>query len=152
MCDYCGCRSIPEIGTLSLDHERIQSIMGRLRRLIAEARPGGEEVDRLLHDVQADLEPHTDREEAGLYTVYREVGLDFDYAKRFVDDHADIADLLTLAFDDHTAITELLKRLDRHILEEESDVFPAASQLFSGSDWAEVDRRLVAAGLADAID
>lgn len=99
-------------------------------------------IDRLLRDVRAELEPHTDREEAGLYSVFRTVGLDFDYAKRFLDEHSDLSELLAGAFDDHAAVTDLLAHLDRHILEEESDVFPAARQLFSGADWEEVDRRL----------
>ncbi len=101
----------------------------------------------MLEQVQAELEPHTRREEVGVYSVFREVGLDFDYSKRFVDDHVDITDLLTRSFGDHTVVTELLARLDQHILEEESDVFPAAQQLFSGADWAEVERRLVVAEL-----
>lgn len=149
MCDYCDCRSIPEIGALSLDHERVLSTMGKLRHLTASPmlQSSREEMYRLLEALQAELEPHTRREEVGVYSVFREVGLDFDYSKRFVDDHTDIADLLARSFDDHTVVNELLARLDRHLLEEESDVFPAARQLFSGADWAEVERRLVAAEL-----
>jgi len=41
----------------------------------------------------------------------------------------------------------LLDRLDRHILEEESDVYPAARQLFAGAHWVEVHERLAAAGI-----
>ncbi len=147
MCDYCDCRSIPEIAALSLDHERVMSIVAQLRHLIATqaTQRRREEIDRLLDALQADLELHTRREEVGVYSVFREVGLDFDYPKRFVDDHADIRALLARALGDTAVVGELLERLDRHVLEEESDVFPAARQLFSGADWAEVERRLVVA-------
>lgn len=149
MCDYCDCRSIPEIATLSNDHERIQAITATLRRLLAAGAADREEIDRLLRDLRVELDVHTRREEAGVYSVFRDVGLDFDYAGRFIGEHALAADLLDRAESerDRSAIDELLAHLDRHILDEESDVFPAARQLFSGADWAEVDRRLTAAGV-----
>jgi len=149
MCDYCDCRLIPKIGALSIEHERVLSLMATLRRLDnAEPSPAiAEESTRLLTELRVEFAPHTRREEVGLFSMFDEVGIDADYTKRFADDHVDIADLLERSATDHGAITDLLDRLDRHILEEETDVYPAARQLFSAAHWAEVHDRLGAAGI-----
>jgi len=149
MCDYCDCRSIPEIALLSVEHERVLSLMAKLRRL-DNAEPSSGDADeraRLLHELRVEFEPHTRREEIGVFSVLADVGIDASYARRFKDDHTDIADLLERSSNDHAVITGLLDRLDRHILEEESDVFPAARQLFAGAHWVEVQERLAAAGI-----
>ena len=71
MCDYCDCRSIPEIALLSVEHERVLSLMAKLRRL-DNAEPSSGDADeraRLLHELRVEFEPHTRREEIGVFSV-----------------------------------------------------------------------------------
>lgn len=138
MCDYCDCRSITEIGDLSNEHEHVLSVCHRLRHQPGDAT----DVASLLAELRSLLEPHTQREEAGIFAVLAAIDCDPAYRRRFLDDHVDIDRALVIASTDHTQIPALVELVERHVFEEETDLYPAIRQLFAPADWDDVDHRL----------
>ena len=141
MCDYCDCRSITEIGELSDEHEQVLAVTHRLRHR-ADAGLGEDEVAGLLAGLRGALEPHTQREEAGIFAVLATIDTDPSYRQRFLDDHVDIDGALVAAIADHSRIAALVELVERHVFEEETDLYPAIRQLFAPSDWHEIEHRL----------
>lgn len=138
MCDYCDCRSHPEIAELSADHDRLAALLTRLEQAVAAADAGdAAAVAASLHRI---LEPHAAREEDGVFfELTREVGP--DYVARFEADHELIHRLVAEASGRgpapawRAAAVELVATLRDHILREETDLFPAAHQLLSPAQW-----------------
>lgn len=140
MCDYCGCRSQPEIAALSADHENILEILGRLERAVRNA-------DRVaagahLHELAGLVEPHAQREERGVFRGLRLVGVDDAYVAGFERDHERIHALLQPVSGDggdsedwRTKASELVALLADHIFREESDAFPVAYLLIPPAEW-----------------
>ena len=135
MCDYCDCRSQPEIKLLADQHEQILAVAEALRA--AHSLPT-ERVAALLHDLADLLVPHTTREEVGLFAQLRAVVAP-EYLARFVDDHRRMDELLAASVHDHCHIGELVDLLDEHTRDEETDMHPAARQLLGPEQWAAVD-------------
>jgi hemerythrin-like domain-containing protein len=140
VCDYCDCRSHPAIASLSADHERLLHLLGELRQAAtdgdrAAARPILEE----LHDR---VGGHAAREETGVFTQLRAAGVESAYLDRFEHEHVQVHDLLADHHPDDWAgsALDLVELLRGHIAREESDLFPAAHQLLSPSQWDAVDR------------
>lgn len=136
MCDYCGCRSQPEIKLLADQHEQILAVAEELRDV--SSLPA-ERIASLLHDLADLLLPHTTREEVGLFAQLRAV-VDAEYIDRFIGDHRLIDELLEASRHDHRRITELIDLLDEHTRDEENDMHPAARQLLGPEQWAAIDR------------
>ena len=140
MCDYCDCRSHPAIASLSADHERLLHLLGALRQAAtdgdrATARP-------ILEELHHTVGGHAGREESGVFTQLRAAGVEPAYLDQFEHEHEQVHALL-----DHQApidwagsALELVELLSGHIAREESDLFPAAHQLLSPSQWDAVDR------------
>jgi hemerythrin-like domain-containing protein len=142
VCDYCDCRSQPEIAALSADHERLLSMTAALRRSLAvgvpiERRDLGELADLLL--------PHAEREEIGVFAALRDGGVETEYVGRYEDDHRRIDDLLAGAARLPSAAGPLIELVEDHILREETDLFPAARQLLAPERWDAVDQRVLRA-------
>ena len=106
MCDYCDCRSHPELAELSDEHDRIHVLLDRLRSTADELRNA--------------LDAHTRREERGVFAQLRQE-VDAAYLARFLVDHE--------------RVHELVDALTDHIAREETDLFPAAHQLLSPRQW-----------------
>lgn len=138
MCDYCDCRSQPEIQALSDDHERILEVIGALRRGVG--RESSDDVDRRLDELARLLLPHTSREEVGIFARLRAADVAEGYVARFEDDHREIDRQIIAARADHRSIHTLLDEVVQHILDEETDMYPAARQILAPWDWAAVDR------------
>jgi hemerythrin-like domain-containing protein len=136
VCDYCDCRTEPEIAALSADHERLGSILAAIDGAVTASE------DRRRRELVAELAsvlvPHAEREEHGIFQALRSAAVDEHYVARFEADHDEIERLLALA-DDRANALVLVTLLRDHILVEESDLFPAAHQLLSSSDWAAVE-------------
>lgn len=141
MCDYCDCRSIPEIGELSDEHERVLAVTHVLRHRLRD-EPDAGEVAALIGELRGLLEPHTRREEAGIFAVLALIDCEPAYRTRFLEDHVDIDRALTAAATDHTQLPALVELVERHVFDEETDLYPAIRQLFGPADWTDVDRRL----------
>jgi hypothetical protein len=86
------------------------------------------------------LAPHTYREEVGIFARLRAADVDEGYVARFEGDHREIDRQIIAARADHRSIGRLLDEVAQHILDEETDMYPAARQLLAPSDWDAVDR------------
>lgn len=136
MCDYCDCRSQPEIQALSDEHEAILAVVGGLRRAGDRAAIAGG-----LDTLEALLRPHTRREEAGIFTQLHPLVAP-GYVGRFRVDHDRIDDLLAAAREGRAPLGAFLDVLQEHILEEETDMYPAARQMLGAVEWDAIDRTL----------
>ena len=137
MCDYCDCRSHPEIAALSQDHEVLLEHLAELddaRNADDAGRARGVMAD--LHDV---LAPHGAREERGVFHQLRDTLGDPGYVGGFEQDHTRFHELLDGTNDWKAASAELIELLRDHILREESDLFPAAHQLLEPHQWGAID-------------
>jgi hemerythrin-like domain-containing protein len=133
MCDYCDCRSHPEIAGLAAEHEHLEAL---LRELAGRAGAGDEAGARaVLAQLRADLEHHAGREEAGIFAALRAAGVDRAYVGRFLDDHDELHALVTGSGDWREQAGEVTRLLHAHIHREESDLFPAAHQLLTPAQW-----------------
>lgn len=144
MCDYCDCRSHPEIAALSNDHEQMSSLLGRIRTAVGAGDRGA--ADRAVTAVHDLLHGHATREELGVFAELR-TQVDGSYVDMFEQDHATLHDLLdrTTGEDWAPAASALANELGGHILREESDLFPAAHQLLTPDQWAHIaDRQRLA--------
>lgn len=133
MCDYCGCRSEPEIAALSADHERMLTLTAGLRHAHAAGIPATE----LFAELTSLLEPHSLREERGLYPALAAAVTDPEYVAMFKHDHDELDALVTRA-DADQHIVQITALLEMHILREETDLFPAAYQMVGAPAWATI--------------
>ncbi len=139
MCDYCDCRSHPQIAALSDDHERLLALLSELAAAV-----DGDHQDtaaELVIELAELLEPHATREERGVFTQLRSIILDDAYVAMFEQDHDAVHRLLReCAGDDwRRPANELVHVLREHILREETDLFPAAHQMLAPPQWTAVD-------------
>lgn len=138
MCSYCGCRSIGIIGRFSTEHDELINVTGLLRRAVAAGRT--EEVAGLVDDVARLLVPHTDAEEAGLFTVLRRDEDFSEHIDTLCGEHVDLDDLLARI---RAGESHLVDRFDTelrsHIQREENGLFPASLTTLGGEEWDEVD-------------
>lgn len=141
MCDYCDCRSIPEIGALSEEHERILALTHVLRHRNDSLDDSAVAV--VVDQLRSALLPHTLREERGVFTVLASVDVDPAYRRRFLDEHDDIDEALDRAMSDPGGIDPLVELVERHVFEEETDLYPALRQVFAPTDWDRVEALLV---------
>ena len=135
MCDYCDCRSHPEIAFLSEDHERVLTLTAALRRALA--RRDGDSVATLVGRLPGLLGPHFEREERGVFERLRGTGIGDEYVDRFDREHDEMERLLAGSSSADTQRLVIL--LEDHILREETDMFPAAHQLLAPTDWDAID-------------
>jgi iron-sulfur cluster repair protein YtfE (RIC family) len=131
MCDYCDCRSEPEIAALSAEHEHMLSLTARIRRATAMGEPTGEVVAELAEI----LIPHSRREERGVFAALTAEGIASSYIELFESDHDALEALLSRS-DDPRQPMLLVELLEAHILREETDLFPAAHQVLGSRAWA----------------
>lgn len=139
MCDYCDCRSHPEVAALSADHEVLLALLADLRGAIAAG--DARRATIVLGALHGRLEHHAAREERGVFTQLREAAVAGDYVDEFERDHHHIHELLDDAGRGHWQATarEVVELLGDHIAREESDLFPAAHQLLAPEQWDAVD-------------
>lgn len=148
MCDYCDCRSHPEIAALSNDHEQLIEMLARLMRAVeADDAAAATAVGEELHKV---LDVHAAREERGVFDQLRRVDAPHEYVAMFEHDHHAIHALLheRPSADWRDRACELVGLLRDHILREETDLFPAAHQMLVPTQWDAIaaSRAVPAAG------
>lgn len=138
MCEYCGCQSVPAIGELAREHER-------LIELIVEARAAHRDGDlawmaHLARRIDELLAPHVAVEEQGLFPA-----LDGEFPEQMAAlrrEHRNLAAILDAVGDapswDGAWAARLLCALDLlqwHILKEQDGVFPEALATLHSADW-----------------
>ena len=144
MCSYGGCRSIDMIGRYTAEHEELINATGLLRR--AAAAGATDEVVELVDEVATLLAPHTDAEEAGLFTVLRRDEDFIPYIDSLCREHATLDELLTrLRAGELDLADRFYADLRSHIEREEDGLFPASLTTLRGDDWDEVDALTAAA-------
>lgn len=144
MCDYCDCRSHPQIAALSADHAVLSGLLAGLGRAAdRDDAAGASMLIGRLHDL---LDGHARREELGVFTELRRADVDGGYVDRFERDHDRVQHLVSQAerSDWRRAALQLVVVLGDHILREESDLFPSAHQLLAPDQWDAVDRAVEA--------
>jgi len=139
MCDYCGCRTRPLIAELVHDHERIAALSAEVRKRITAGADDASVSDgaRRLEQV---LAPHSAREEGGLYVELDASGIS---AAALRDEHRHVDEALADAAAgdvDRPALVAALDVLDRHVHDEEYDLFPAAHQVLDDAAWDRLQR------------
>ena len=107
MCDYCGCRRIPEIAELCEQHARIQDLADLAISLVDR---GGFALTAGLTQLRDALSPLEDDHSRFAALLDKPEELDAITLERFVDE------------------------LHRHIALEEYELFPAAARLFDPQD------------------
>jgi hemerythrin-like domain-containing protein len=144
MCDYCDCRSHPQIAALSRDHETLLDRLAELRAAVdADDAERARPVLAALHEL---LGSHAAREERGVFHQLRNADVDGAYVAMFERDHERLHELLgdTGGAGWRAAAPELIELLRGHIAREESDLFPAAHQVLTPSQWDAVDAAVAA--------
>ena len=149
MCDYCDCRSHPQIGALSADHDVLLELLDALRASV-EADDANQARD-LVSQLGEVLHGHAAREERGVFTQLRREVLDESYVAMFEHDHEVLHGLLEAcaAEDWHRPAGELVDVLREHIVREETDLFPAAHQMLEPNHWSAVDAAVLELAAVD---
>lgn len=146
------------IALLEEDHEKIRSL---LERLIATSERGKKSREKVLHDIQIELEAHTAIEEEIFYPAVREAANDRDGEEmyfEFVEEHYLAGEVelprvteIDAGSVEFAAKTIVLHELVQHHIEEEEErLFERARELLDeeqlmelGSRMAERKRELV---------
>ena len=138
MCTYCGCESITIIGRFMDEHVAIINANGELRRAVeAAARHGIERSADLLAGL---LFPHTEAEEAGVFTVLARDEDFTEHIEHLCAEHDSLdAQLKRIRAGAHDEMHAFEIALREHINREENGLFPAAAIAFAGPEWDEVD-------------
>ena len=143
MCDYCGCRFIPQIAELSDEHDRLLDLAYRLRRH-AEAGTRDAVLDLLDGEFVALLQRHTDKEERGVFAELRAIGDADDRLDALVGEHRDLELLVARVrrggADWPATVVQLATELSGHVVDEEVDLFPYAMYELDDARWDAVAR------------
>jgi hemerythrin-like domain-containing protein len=136
MCDYCDCRRIPEIADLGREHDRIEELADDVMRGLKNG--DGAAVTTFTRLI-AELTEHVAREERGVFSEARRVGLGPEYVEDLEDDHRRFAALLeNPAILDVDTVGALFDEIHRHIAVEEYDLFPATARLLTDDQWQRI--------------
>lgn len=139
MCEYCGCRDIALIGRLSEEHYEAVDGLGRLRRSIETGDAAA--VKRSLGLFAAELFPHNDSEEAGLFHELVKDEYFEPTVTELIGQHRQFRSLVgRIGEGDWAAYAELEETLRHHIDREENGLFPATAVAVDGPTWEEIDR------------
>lgn len=142
MCEYCGCQSVPSLGELAREHDRMVELIVETR---AAHRDG--DVVRMAQLAQRILDllaPHAAVEEEGLFPA-----LNTDFPEQMAAlrrEHRGVVTVLAAVREapscDGAWASRLLGALDLlqwHILKEQDGVFPAALATLHSADWRALD-------------
>lgn len=142
MCEYCGCQALATIDELTMEHERVVTLISHARDAHRDGRMT--RMAELAREISAVLGPHTKVEEQGLFPV-----LAAEFPEKIAaleDEHRRIEAVLAEADGPFLAdptwpdrLIETLTLLREHILKEQDGVFPAALANLSIEEWEAVE-------------
>ncbi|MFC8419811.1 hemerythrin domain-containing protein [Streptomyces sp. NPDC057236] len=151
MCEYCGCQALETIDELTREHERVVTLISRVR----DARRDGAiaRMAELAREITSVLGPHTQVEEHGLFPAMAAefpeqiAGLEAEHRRiESVLAEADGPFLTDPGWPDR--LIDTLDLLREHILKEQDGVFPAALATLGTEDWEAVEKARAEAGSA----
>lgn len=143
MCFYCGCREIPLLRDLIVEHEQVTDLAAALTEAIRRS-------DRLMATVlmariAEQLDCHWRGEEDGLFREMRQDREYQQYIDELAAEHRELRNLLSTADlaipGDRQRIVAAMAALHDHIAKEEDGLFPASLTAMSGEQW---DRSIAA--------
>ncbi|MFK0156139.1 hemerythrin domain-containing protein [Streptomyces sp. NPDC090493] len=149
MCEYCGCRALESIDQLTLEHEAVVNLVGRVH----DAHRNGEValMAELARQIGTVLGPHTEVEEQGLFPALAD-----DFPEKTADleaEHRRVEAVLAEAAGPFLAdpswpqrLVDVLDLLRAHILKEQDGVFPAALARLDFDQWKSVEAARARAG------
>ncbi|WP_139722333.1 hemerythrin domain-containing protein [Serinicoccus chungangensis] len=138
MCTYCGCESIEVIGRFMAEHTEIINAAGQLRRAVEGGDQGA--VRGACDKVAALLHPHTNAEEAGLFSVMRRQDEFTEHIDSLCAEHTTLDEqLAAVRAGDYGRFLEFHHLLRHHIDREDNGLFPASAIALDGPDWEEID-------------
>lgn len=149
MCEYCGCQALETIDELTQEHERVVTLISRVR----DARRDGAiaRMAELAREITSVLGPHTQVEEHGLFPPMAAefpeqiAGLEAEHRRiESVLAEADGPFLTDPGWPDR--LIDTLGLLREHILKEQDGVFPAALATLDTDDWEVVEKARAEAG------
>ncbi|MFJ3820716.1 hemerythrin domain-containing protein [Streptomyces nodosus] len=142
MCEYCGCQALQAIDELTREHDRVVTLISRVR----DAHAGGNValMAEVAWEIAALLGPHTRVEEEGLFPA---LAADFpEQMAELESEHRRIEAVLAEADGSFLAdptwpqrLIETLALLRDHILKEQDGVFPAALAYLTIEQWEAVE-------------
>ncbi|MFF7144621.1 hemerythrin domain-containing protein [Streptomyces nodosus] len=142
MCEYCGCQALQAIDELTQEHDRVVTLISRVR----DAHAGGNValMAEVAREIAALLGPHTRVEEEGLFPA---LAADFpEQMTELESEHRRIEAVLAEADGPFLAdptwpqrLIETLALLRDHILKEQDGVFPAALAYLTIEQWEAVE-------------
>ena len=148
MCTYCGCEAIGSIGRLMAEHTAIINTLTALRQACESG--DGDAVREAARHVATHLDPHTGKEEHGIFAVLSEQDdLFAGHVSSLCAEHTMLDALLAdIAGGAHHRAGEFENALHDHIDKEDNGLFPAAAIALDGPDWERVDELEAAFGTA----
>jgi hemerythrin superfamily protein len=103
---------------------------------------------KLFVKVKRELLAHARAEEKEFYSMLEHRAETRSLTAQSIDDHCEIEDLLEeldlLPYDDETwddVFGELMERVEKHVDEEENQLFPAAQKIISADDAKQIEQR-----------
>ncbi|MFI0514915.1 hemerythrin domain-containing protein [Streptomyces sp. WSLK1-5] len=142
MCEYCGCQALETIDELTMEHERVVTLISRVRA--AHRDRAVTRMAELAREITAVLRPHTRVEEEGLFPALAE-----EFPEKIAaleDEHRRVEAVLAEADGSFLAdaswpdrLIETLGLLREHILKEQDGVFPAALATLGTEQWEAVE-------------
>lgn len=126
MCDLCGCRRIPEIAELGAQHERIETLAAAVMEALSSE--SANLVESII-ELREALSPHVSREEQGIFTQARQLGIGAESIGELTEDHRRFAQILAEPEKlDRAELVRLVDDLIMHITIEEFDLFPTIAE------------------------
>lgn len=143
MCNYCGCRALEPIATLTQEHVQILGLSADIRRAVG--RGDHAVAAGLLGALNDVLEVHDAVEELSLYPAMARFAELSEKVGTLFDEHDDVdrvvqaaltaANVTGPASADWADVMRALEMLAEHIDHEEHGVFPAAAVSLDPADW-----------------
>lgn len=129
---------------LKSDHEKVSALIEQLR----QSNDFDEKRD-IFDRVEEEIQLHSELEEQIFYPAFRERQGFAELIEEFLDQHAEITDLLDeidaiedeVDFDDR--IDELQEAFDHHVDEEENELFPMIRRNCTEAELEELGRQML---------
>lgn len=136
MCSYCGCDAIEVVGRLMDEHTDLINRLGLMRTACASGDAAA--IKAAAEHLAAELMPHADAEEAGIFPVLGEKEEFAPTIERLIGEHRRIEEL-------HAAVLAAPERFDEyelyvrdHFDREENGLFPASAIELADGEWERV--------------